>query len=536
MTSLVVIEVTKALGFRISSSAARCTRHRSLSIPRPFVSRSRSFASSSSEHQLPPSSHPPLDLHLDDLVAALPQVEVSTNSYELELHGHGESYHPTAMPDVVLKPKTAKDVALILQHATKFHLPVIPYGAGTSGEGEINAIHGGISLDMAEFKNIDIAESPSDDSIADPYAVVGAGVTRKQLNQALRHTGMQFVVDPGADATLGGMVATSASGTTTVRYGGMRENILALECVVPPKTPDEPALIIQVGTKALKNSAGYDLVSLFCGSEGTLGVITSVTVKLHPIPEHVVAATCQFESLYQAASAVAMLKLCCHGGLTRCELLDSSAVQAFNAYNHENPDIAVKPTLFLEFQGHSDTFLDEMINMTENICVQDYGGSSFDCASAEEDRHALWSARHSLLYASLAMRPGATGAIITDACVPLSKFAELIDQTAADVKEKGVVGPCFGHAADGNFHVILPVKDDDTDEDMEILHGINDRLIDRTLAVGGTCTGEHGIGYGKMVYLKRQYGQGGLDVMVAVKASLDPHNIMNPGKVVVPKA
>jgi D-lactate dehydrogenase (cytochrome) len=405
-------------------------------------------------------------------------------------------------------------------------------------------LFGGLSLDTSLLQSIEIPDMTGE-NLPDQMATVGAGVTRKTLNSALRYTGMQFSVDPGADATIGGMVATGASGTTAVRYGTMRENILALECVLA----DAEATVVRAGTHALKSSAGYDLVSLMCGSEGTLGVITSVTVKLHPIPEHVVAAVCVFESLTDAAQAVAALKLA-EILVTRCELLDASSVQAFNAYSSKDKDkdkdttttastaskktkpMQVKPTLFLEFQGSSQVSLNEQVTMTESICVDDFGGSNFDFHSDEQERRALWSARHNLLYATIAMRPRATSAFITDACVPLSHFANLIEATARDVEEKGLIGPCFGHAGDGNLHCILPLLEDESEEYLEKVHQVNENLIERTLLAGGTCTGEHGVGYGKIKYLERQYGLGATVMMQMVKKGLDPYNIMNPGKIV----
>lgn len=456
------------------------------------------------------------------------------NRYDLERHGKGESYHPCRPPDVVVTPTSVSDVQAIVKFCFDASIPIIPFGAGTSVEGHVCALYGGVCMDMTAFQSIQLPEisdaaSSSSVTVPDLYAVVGAGVTRKQLNQALRHSGLQFSVDPGADATLGGMVATGASGTTTIKYGGMRENLLELECVIA----DRDASVVRCGTKALKNSAGYDLVSLFCGSEGTLGVITQCTVKLHPLPEYIVAATCQFDSLYSAAEVVSILRLTCSGLLSRCELLDSASVKAFNSYNKSNSSLMLnpKPTLFLEFQGPSPSVLDELIESTSAIC-KDLGGSSFAFASAEEERNNLWSARHTLYYASIAYRVGATGAIVTDCCVPLSKFAELIDATARDVEAHGVVGPCFGHAGDGNLHCILPVRDDDSEEYHDKLRSIQSHLIQRTLEAGGTCTGEHGIGYGKIAYLERQYGSGAVRAMAAIKRALDPANIMNPGKVV----
>jgi D-lactate dehydrogenase (cytochrome) len=385
---------------------------------------------------------------------------------------------------------------------------------------------------MARFQSIEGPNGATGDdgaALPDPLAIVGAGVTRSRLNQELRHTGLQFVVDPGADATIGGMVATGASGTTAVRYGTMRENILAVECVVPGQ---DEAVVVRAGTRALKNSAGYDLVSLMCGSEGTLGVITSITVKLHAIPEHVVAALCVFESLSDAAQAVVTLKLN-ELPVSRCELLDASSVEVYNTYaDKEESSLEVNPTLFLEFQGPSENSLQECVSMTESICKEEFGGSAFEFASSEEDRRALWSARHNLYPACVAFRPGCGGAIVTDACVPLSKFAKLIEETARDVREQGVVGPCFGHAADGNLHCILPVREDDSEEYKRKLQLVHENLIRRTMAAGGSCTGEHGVGYGKLPYLPQQYGPGAPHMMKAIKMAIDPHNIMNPGKVV----
>lgn len=464
-----------------------------------------------------------------------PSAELILNPYELERHGRGESFHPTRQPDAILKPATVSDVSKILSFCNEEKIPVVPFGVGTSVEGHVCCLEGGISLDTSLFQAIDTpsdlllehdAEVESSSSqLPDPIARVGAGVTRMALNNALRHTGMQFVVDPGADATVGGMVATGASGTTAIRYGTMRENLLQVQAVLADGS------VVDTGTRALKNSAGYDLLSLLCGSEGTLAVITSVTVKLHPIPENITAAVCVFGSLKEAAEAVAMIKLC-DIQLLRCELLDGSSVAAFNAYKKESPDRVVAPTLFLEFSAASQTALDEQVQMTKSVC-SDFGGSDFEFTSGEEERKALWAARHSLYYASLNLRPGAKGAILTDACVPLSKFAVIIEETSRDVEEFGVVGPCFGHAGDGNFHCILPLVPGDSKDYIAKLHEVNDRLIQRTLAAGGTCTGEHGVGYGKTKYLEAQYGTGAVDMMKAIKRSLDPNNILNPGKIVI---
>lgn len=459
---------------------------------------------------------------LQDIISS--NVEFSQNSYELERHGRGESYHPTKKPDAVVSPTCVDDIVTIVNYCSEHRIPIIPFGVGTSVEGHVCCLNGGISLDMKHFQNIEIPDMESDVLLLDPIATVGAGVTRNTLNNALRHTGLQFVVDPGADATIGGMVATGASGTTAVRYGTMRENILEVDCVLADGT------IVHTGTKALKNSAGYDLLGLLCGSEGTLGVITQVTVKLHAVSEHLMAAVCVFDTLEEAAQAVATLKLC-EIPLLRCELLDAMSVVAFNAHKQEGPDREEKPTLFFEFQAPSTDSLEEQVKMTQTIC-DDFGGSGFTYCSDEEERKALWLARHSLYYASIKLRPGATGAILTDACVPLSKFAEVIRDTSNEIEKKGVVAPCFGHAGDGNFHCILPTMEGDPEEYTRKLHEISESIVQRTLAAGGTCTGEHGIGYGKKKYLEQQYGPGAVHMMKMVKQAIDPNNIMNPGKVV----
>ena len=477
------------------------------------------FSTAAHLHALPPT-------FLTNLQSDLPQLSISTNVYDLESHGKGESFHPTARPDAVLTPTNTQEVVTILNHCLEHKVPVIPFGVGTSLEGHVAAIEGGISLDMSQFINIDL---PTDGQLADAYVKVGTGVTRLALNDALRHTGMQFMVDPGADATIGGMVACGASGTAAVKYGTMRDNVLGLECVLADGT------VAQCGTNALKSSAGYDLVGLMTGSEGTLGVITSVTVKLHPIPANVTAAVCCFETLHDAAEAVSTI-LMCGVPVERCELLDVSSIGAFNRYamshGYEGGDMELKPTLFLEFSGPSEAAVDEQVQMTQSICSDDYGAADFRFTSNESERKHLWSARHKLYYASINSRPGAKSALVTDACVPLSKFADLVTATAEDVKTEDVVGFNFGHAGDGNFHCILPLCEDDGKDYLERVHRVNDNLIQRTIEAGGTCTGEHGIGYGKMKYLPKQYGEGGVEFMRKIKKAIDPANIMNPGKIV----
>jgi D-lactate dehydrogenase (cytochrome) len=354
-------------------------------------------------------------------------------------------------------------------------------------------------------------------NIAPNLATVGAGVTRLLLNDAIRHTGYWFPVDPGANATLGGMMATAASGTTAVRYGTMREAVVAVDCVLADGT------IVTAGTMAPKNAAGYNLVAVLAGSEGTLGVITHLTVKLRPVLEHKLSAVAVFDSLHDAANVAAELSAF-EIPILRCELLDASSVKAFNDYS--NQALMVKPTLFLEFQSFSDVCLQEQLRVTRDIICSE--AVSFECGNDP----SLWTARHKLYYAAIAARPEATGAITTDACVPLSQFADLIAATVEDVQSSSVVGPCFGHAGDGNMHCILPVcPEDHTTGYFDRVQGIRERLAERALAAGGTVTGEHGVGSGKMQYLERQYGKGALQMMKKIKSVLDPLNIMNPGKV-----
>ena len=470
----------------------------------------------------------------DELINSLPNVHFSTNKYELDRHGRGESYHACLLPNIIAYPSIIGEIQTIVKYCVSRRIPIIPYGAGTSVEGHVTPLKGGLSLDMMNFQSITFSGESNgcNATTTDLLAIVGAGVTRKQLNEHLKSTGYQFVVDPGANATIGGMFSTCASGTTTVKYGTMRNNVLAATCVLP----DDDATMVKVGSQALKNAAGYDLLSLLCGSEGTLGIVTDVTVKLHPIQQFVVSAVSVFHTLHEAAQAVSTMKLY-DLSLVRCELLDSTSVEAFNSYNLSTENfqpMIVKPTLFLEFEGStSESALNEQVMQAENVCMNDCNGRSFQAASKESERNVLWAARHQLYYAAIAYRKGATSAIVTDACVPLSQFSNVLLETAQDVENAGVVGPCFGHAGDGNLHCILPTCDDDTIEYRNKLHGVANRLMDRTLAVGGTCTGEHGIGYGKIGYLQKQYEDSGtLHLMKIIKRAIDPYNIMNPGKVI----
>jgi len=430
-------------------------------------------------------------------------------------HSRGESYHAPALPDIVCFPHTTDEVAAILTISARLKIPVVPFGAGTSLEGHVNAIHGGISIDLREMNRIVRM------SVDDLDVTVEAGVTRKQLQKALNNTGLHFPVDPGADATIGGMTATRASGTTAVRYGTMRENVLGLTVVLAD------GAVITTGTRARKSSTGYDLTRLFVGSEGTLGVITEVTLRLHPLPEAVSAAICAFDSIEGAVNtAIATIQL--GVPVARIELLDETALVAVNRYS--KTDYPVAPTLFFEFHSDSEHHVADQAQTVQDL-AKERGGHSFQWATRLEDREKLWQARHEALYAALAMRPGSRG-WTTDVCVPISKLAECVVDTRKD--NVGAPFPiCLvGHAGDGNFHLIY-VLDPDNPAELEEAGRLNDRMIRRALAMGGTCSGEHGVGIGKMKYLEAEHGPA-LEVMRAIKRTLDPDNRMNPGKMIEP--
>jgi len=430
-----------------------------------------------------------------------------------EHHSHGESYHTPAAPDIVCFPHTSDEVAAIVRVAAAHRLPIIPFGAGTSLEGHVNAIRGGVSIDLREMNRIVRV------SIEDLDTTVEAGVTRLQLNKALNNTGLTFPVDPGADATIGGMTATRASGTTAVRYGTMRENVLGLTVVLADGT------LIRTGTRARKSSAGYDLTRLFVGSEGTLGVITEVTLRLHPLPEAVSAAVCSFGSIQGAVETViATIQL----GIpvARIELLDEIQLDAVNRYSKTSYPVA--PTLFFEFHSDSARHVADQAEAVQALAAE-RGGRGFQWATHLEDRARLWQARHDALYAALALRPGSRG-WTTDVCVPISRLAECVVETKQD--NAGAPFPiCLvGHAGDGNFHLIY-VLDPANPAELEEARRLNERMVLPALAMDGTCSGEHGVGIGKMKFLEREHGAG-LGVMRTIKRALDPDNRMNPGKMV----
>ncbi len=459
-----------------------------------------------------PVSAPSIDQAVDALKQLLgPRANDSASVREH--HSHGESYHTPAAPDIVCFPHTTDEAAAIVKISAAHRVPVVAFGAGTSLEGHVNAIRGGISIDLREMNRIVSV------SVEDLDASVEAGVTRLQLNKALNKTGLTFPVDPGADATIGGMTATRASGTTAVRYGTMRENVLGLTVVLAD------GRVIHTGTRARKSSAGYDLTRLFVGSEGTLGIITEVSLRLHPLPEAVSAATCAFDSIGGAVETViATIQL----GIpvARIELVDEKSMDAVNRYSKTNYPVA--PALFFEFHSDSARHVADQAEAVQALALE-RGGRGFEWATHLEDRERLWQARHKALYAALALRAGGQ-AWTTDVCVPISRLAECIVETEHD--NIGAPFPiCLvGHAGDGNFHLIY-VLDPSVPAEMQEAQRLNDRLVTRALALGGTCTGEHGVGIGKMKYLGAEHGAA-LDVMRAIKRALDPDNRMNPGKMV----
>jgi D-lactate dehydrogenase (cytochrome) len=430
-----------------------------------------------------------------------------------EHHSHGESYHPPAAPDVVCFPSTAEEVVEIVRISARFQLPIVPFGAGTSLEGHVQALRGGITIDLRDLNRV------ARISVEDLDATVEAGVTRLQLERALRNTGLMFPIDPGADATIGGMTATRASGTTAVRYGTMRENVLGVTAVLAD------GRLVRMGTRARKSSAGYDLTRLFVGSEGTLGVITDVTIRLHPVPEAVAAAVCAFDSIKGAVDTViATIQL--GVPVARIELLDDVQMDAVNRYSKTS--YAVAPTLLFEFHGDSDRHVSEQAASVEAI-ASERGGRGFAWATRLEDRERLWHARHNVHFAALSLRPGCRS-WATDVCVPISRLSDCVLETKADHASLPFPVCLVGHAGDGNFHVIY-LLDPANEEELAEARRLNERMVMRALAMGGTCTGEHGVGYGKMKFLEAEHGEG-LELMRSIKRALDPENRMNPGKIV----
>ena len=439
------------------------------------------------------------------------QDRLQTGAAIREQHGNTITWLANQPPDAVVFAHSTEEVAEVVRVCAAHRTPIIPFGAGSSLEGQINAPFGGISLDLTNMSKIlSVNESDLD-------CVVEAGVSRKAQNDHLRDTGLFFSVDPGAEyASLGGMASTRASGTTAVRYGTMRENVLALKAVMADGS------IIQTARRARKSSSGYDLTRLLVGAEGTLGIITELTVRLHGVPETIMAAVCPFRSVDGATAAV-IQAIQLGMGVARIELLDALQIRACNAYSKLGLEEA--PTLFLEFHG-SSAGTREQVALFEEIAKAE-GALRFDWADKEEDRKRLWKARHDAYWAVRAMWPG-KDTFATDVCVPISRLAECIRETEVDIQTTGIVAPLVGHVGDGNFHLCL-VLDQKNEAEKATVEAFLERLVGRALSMDGTCTGEHGVGQGKIKYLKSEHGPA-LAAMRAVKAALDPLDILNPGK------
>jgi D-lactate dehydrogenase (cytochrome) len=425
-------------------------------------------------------------------------------------HSKDESYHTLALPDAVVFPRSTEEVASVVRACIKNQTPLIPYGVGTSLEGGIGAPHGGVCVDLSGMDRIlRIGE-------ADMDATVEAGVTRKRLNAELRDTGLFFPVDPGADATLGGMAATRASGTNAVRYGTMRHNVLNVKAVLANGE------VISTAQRARKSAAGYDLTGLLVGSEGTLGIITEVTVRLYGVPEAISAAVCSFPTVDDAVQC-SIVTTQTGVPVARMELLDEVQMDASIRYSKLN--YLAAPTLFFEFYGTS-AGVREQAESVQQI-AQEFGASDFQWAVKTEDRNALWQARHDVLYAALALKPGAV-AWSTDVCVPVSRLADCIAETRSDIEEACLLAPIVGHVGDGNFHVIFLI-DPNQPSEWNAVRRVNERMVRRAIDMDGTCTGEHGVGVGKRKYLPLEHGDA-VAVMQSIKQALDPANLMNPGK------
>ena len=437
----------------------------------------------------------------------------SVNETVRRQHAHTLTWGANEPPDAVVFTQDAREISDIVKLCAAHRVPIIPYGAGTSLEGHVNAPFGGISIDTSLMNRLVTVHAEDLDCVIEP------GITRKALNENLRDTGLFFPIDPGADASLGGMVSTRASGTNAVRYGTMKDNVLALQVVTANGE------IIRTARRAKKSSAGYDLTRLFVGAEGTLGIVTEITLKLYGIPEAVSAGVCPFPSV-KAACDAAIMTIQTGLPVARIELLDALQVRAVN--NYSKLGLPETPMLLVEFHG-SDASVKEQARRFGEIAAE-FSGGPFDWATKPEDRTKLWQARHDSYWAALTLRPGAK-AVATDVCVPISRLAECVSETQADIAAAGLIAPIVGHVGDGNFHVSILVDMDDAADVRRTEHFI-ERLVRRGLAMEGTCTGEHGVGQMKRKYMLEEHDAGALDTMRAIKAALDPKGIMNPGKVI----
>lgn len=463
-------------------------------------------------HVLPTYEPRPVPAAMIEALKARFGDRCSTAQAVREQHGRDESPFDVPPPDVVVFAESTDEVAEVVKLADAHAVPVIPYGVGSSLEGHLLAVQGGVSIDLSRMNRV-LAVNAEDLTVT-----VQAGVTRTQLNNEIRHTGLFFPIDPGADASLGGMSATRASGTNAVRYGTMRENVLGLTVVTASGE------VVHTGTRARKSSAGYDLTRLFVGSEGTLGVMTEITLRLYPQPEAVSAAVCSFPSL--AAAVNTTIQIIQMGvPIARCELLDANAVRAVN--RHDKLTLREGPMLLMEFHG-SPAGVQEQAQVVQEI-ASDQGGEDFQWATTPEERTKLWTARHHAYFAALQMKPGCR-AVTTDTCVPISRLAECLLDTVTEADAAGLPYFIVGHVGDGNFHVGYLI-DPQKPEERELAERLNHQLVSRALRLEGTCTGEHGIGLHKMGFLREEAGEGAVALMRSLKHALDPKNIMNPGKI-----
>jgi len=436
---------------------------------------------------------------------------LTTNTALREQHSHGEDAHPHVMPDAVAFVETTEEAAKLLGLCHANSIPVVPFGAGTSLEGHVTPVRGGITIDLSRMTKV-LEVNPEDMDCR-----IQAGVTRQQLNEYLRDQGLFFPVDPGSECTIGGMCATRASGTNAVRYGTIRENVLGLTVALPD------GRVIRTGGRVRKSSTGYDLTRLFIGSEGTLGIITEIQLRLHGIPEATSAAICQFDTLAGAVqSVIAIMQV----GIpvARIELLDEVQVEACIAYS-KLEGLKATPTLFFEFHG-TEAGVAEQAQMAEEI-ANDNGASGFRWATDAAERGKLWKARHDAYWAALAMKPGYKG-MATDAIVPISRLAEAILGAKEDIEASGLTAPMVGHVGDGNFHTVILVPPGP--DGVERAWDLDKKIVARALALGGSCSGEHGVGFGKREFLEQEHGLAALEVMRSLKTAIDPRGIMNPGK------
>jgi D-lactate dehydrogenase (cytochrome) len=452
----------------------------------------------------------PVDTVFASLAARLGERATRANAV-VAAHGASESYHAAHPPDIVVFPQSTEEVAAIVAICAAHGAPIVPWGAGTSLEGNASAILGGVCIDFAQMNRVVALDAEDLDCRVQP------GITRKRLNAELRDTGLFFPIDPGADASIGGMTSTRGSGTMAVRYGTMRDNVIALEVVLAD------GRVIRTSRRAKKSAAGYDLTRLFVGAEGTLGVITEITLRLHPVPEAMSAVVCPFAA-FDGAVATAIAVIQAGVPVARIELLDEVMIRGVNAY--AKLGITEAPTLFLEFHG-TPAAVAEQAEAVRAIAGE-HGALGFSSATRAEDRNRLWTARDNTLYAGTGLRPGAK-ALITDVCVPLSRLAECLVATKRDIDQSGLIAPIVGHVGDGNFHTLILVDPASPDE-IARAQALHERMVARALELDGTSTGEHGIGTGKIAFLERELGEA-VDVMRTIKRALDPKGIMNPGKI-----